>query len=139
MRFQESKFADLLQYSKIELSFGNYYLCNQFIIAEINEGTHLDWDKILEIIGVAIDFYGPDIKIAYISNRVESYSLEPQLWYKFHKEFDFIVATATIAYNDFGYINATIEKNFTNKSLKRCDNLEEAINWVKNLKEFNQN
>ncbi|MGC1632601.1 MAG: hypothetical protein WA749_10875 [Gelidibacter sp.] len=139
MRFEESKYFKLIRHSKIEFPFGNFYLCNNFIVSELDEGIHFDWDKILEVIGAAIDYYGENLKIAYISNRVQSYSIEPQLWQKFHKEFDFIIATATVAYNDFGYINASIEKQFTKNSLKRCDDLDEAISWVKHLREFSQN
>ncbi|MBA6152587.1 hypothetical protein [Gelidibacter maritimus] len=139
MRFEESKYFDLLPHTKIEFSFGNYYFCKNFVISELQEGVHFDWEKILEVIGAMLDYYGEGIEIAYISNRVNPYSIEPQLWYRFHEEFDFIIATATVAYNDFGYINASIEKQFANISLKRCDNLSEALSWVKHLKEFSQN
>lgn len=136
MRFEETKFGNSLDYRKIEFSFGNYYLCENFVVSELNEGIHFDWDKILEVIGAVIDYYGNNIKIGYISNRVESYSIDPQLWLRFHREFDFIIAVATVAYNDFGYINASIEKLFAKVSLKRCDTVDEAIGWIKNLKEF---
>lgn len=138
MRFENSKYFTLLPHSKIEFAFGNFYLCKKFVISELHEGVHFNWDKILEVIGALLDYYGSGIQIAYISNRVESYSIEPQLWYRFHKEFDFIIAVATVAYNDFAYINATIEKQFTSLSLKRCDDLGAAISWIKNLQEFNQ-
>ncbi len=139
MRFEESKYFNLLPHSKIEFSFGNYYLCDSFVISEIHEGVHLDWDKILEVIGATLDYYGDGIQIAYISNRVESYSIEPQLWLRFQKEFDFIIAIAAVAYNDLAYVNASLEKLFTNKSLKRCHELNEAIVWTENLEEFSQN
>ena len=139
MRFEISKYFNLLPHSKIEFSFGNYYFFENFVISEINEGIHFDWDKILEVIGALMDYYGKEIRIAYISNRVHAYSIEPQLWYKFHKEFDFFIAIATVAYSDFSYINASIEKQFTKISLKRCDDLDQAVSWVHHLKEFNQN
>jgi hypothetical protein len=136
MRFEESIYFSVVPHDKLEFSFGNFYLFDNFVISEIHEGIHFDWDKILEVIGAVMDYYGAHIKIAYISNRVDSYSIEPQLWYKFHKEFDFIIAIATVAYNDFSYINASIEKQFAQISLKRCEELPEAMDWVKNLKEF---
>lgn len=138
MRFEETKFASSLNYRKIEFSFGDFYLCENYVISELNEGIHFDWDKILEVIGAMIDYYGHDIKIGYISNRVEAYSIDPQLWLRFHKEFDFIIAIATVAYNDFGYINASIEKLFAKISLKRCNELSEAISWISHLKEFDK-
>lgn len=139
MRFEESKYFNLLPHYKIEFSFGDFYLCKNFVISELNEGVHFDWDKILEVIGAMLDYYGEDLQIGYISNRVDSYSIDPQLWYRFHKEFDFIIAIATVAYNDLAYINPTIEKQFAKISLKRCNALDEAIVWTKTLEEFNQN
>ena len=50
---------------------------------------------------------------------------------------DVIVASAIVYYNDFTYKNASLEKLFSKKSIKRCINLDEAIQWMKNLKEFN--
>lgn len=32
-------------------------------------------------------------------------------------------------------MNATIEKMFYDKSLKRCNNISQAIEWINNLKE----
>ncbi|TDU40224.1 hypothetical protein BXY82_2270 [Gelidibacter sediminis] len=139
MRFEKSIFFDLVPHFKIEFSFGDFFLCKNFVISELHEGIHFDWDKILEVIEAIGTYYGEDFEIAYISNRVESYSIDPHLWHRFHKEFNFIIASATVVYNDFGYINASIEKQFANISLKRCGSLVEALNWVKHLKEFNQN
>jgi len=139
MRFEQSKYFNLLNHSKVEFSFGDFYLLDNFIISELHEGIHFDWDKIQEVIGVLLDYYGSGFKIGYISNRVESYSIEPQLWMNFHEDYDFIVASAVISYTDFNYMNATIEKHFTKNSLKRCTTLDEAIHWVQNLKEFSQN
>ncbi|WP_027125156.1 hypothetical protein [Gelidibacter mesophilus] len=139
MRFQESKYFNLLEHSKIEFSFGDLYFFENFILSELHEGIHFDWDKILEVIGATLDYYSGEFEIAYISNRVNSYSTDPQLWQRFHQEFNFISAIATVTYNDFGYINASIEKQFAKISLKRCDHLEEALTWVKHLREFSQN
>ncbi len=136
MRFEDSKFFPLIKHKKIEFPFGNFYISNQFLISELNEGIHFDWNKILQVIDVIYDYFGGYKKIAYISNRIYSYSIEPHLWLKFHEEYDFIIATATVSYNDFNYMNATIEKLFSKSSLKRCSNLDEAIHWIQNLDEF---
>ena len=139
MRFEDSKYFQLIATKKIEFPFGNFYISDKILISEINEGVHFDWDKILQVIDVIYDYFGSYKKIGYISNRIYSYSIEPQLWLKFHEEYDFIVATATVSYNDFNYMNATIEKLFTKSSLKRCSDLDEAIEWIQNLEEFKSN
>ena len=63
-----------------------------------------------------IDFYGKDLKIAYISNGINAYSIEPQLWMKFDKEYNFVIASAIVVHNDLNYINASIEKKFSSSS-----------------------
>lgn len=136
MRFEDSKLSQTLNYKKITLPYGDFYFFDKFVISEINEGVHLDWDKILRLIGVMIDFYGKDLKIAYISNRINAYSIEPQLWMQFEKEYNFIITSAIVVYNDLNYINASIEKQFSSSSIKRCGSLEIALHWINNLKEF---
>ena len=107
-----------------------------FVISELDEGVHFDWIKIQEVTAELISHYGYNISIAYISNRTNSYSIDPHLWTNFNEEFGFIVANAVVAYDNINYMNATLEKQFMGKSLKRCSSLEEAITWVKNLDEF---
>ncbi|PWK17363.1 hypothetical protein [Xanthomarina spongicola] len=137
MNFENSKYPNLLQYSKVEFSFGTYFFFDNFVISELNEGIHFDWLKIQEVISAISEYYDDNFKIGYISNRINSYSLVPQLWIDFYKEYNFIVAGAIVAYNDFNYMNATLEKHFSKNSIKRCNSLEEAIEWMSKLKEFN--
>ncbi|GGH48139.1 hypothetical protein IA57_00035 [Mangrovimonas yunxiaonensis] len=139
MTFENSPYFKSYEHKKISLSFGDFYFLDHFLISELNEGIHLDWKKILEVIAEIKAHYGPNKKLAYISNRVNSYSIEPHLWINFNKEFGFIMASAIISYSEMNYINATLEKRFSTKSLKRCTSLEQAIEWVENLREFNQN
>lgn len=138
MRFEDSKLSQTLNYKKITLPSGDFYFFDKFVISEINGGIHFDWDQILVLIGVMIDFYGKDLKIAYISNRINAYSFEPQLWVKFEKEYNFIIASAVVVYNDLNYVNASLEKKFSSTSIKRCGSLEIALHWVNNLKEFKE-
>ena len=136
MRFEDSKYFSLIKTKKFEFPFGNFYISDQILISELNEGIHFDWDKIIQVIDVIYDYFGEFKKIAYISNRIYSYSIEPQLWLKFYEDYNFIVATATVSYSDFNYMNSTIEKLFSKTSLKRCSDLDEAIEWIQNLEEF---
>lgn len=137
MEFENSKLSNLLEYSKVEFPFGNFYLLDKFVIAELKEGVHFSWDKIEEVIATVINHYGKNIDIAYISNRINNYSLEPQLWIDFQKKHDFIVATAIVVYTKSNYMNASIEKHIFKNSIKRCESLTQAIEWVNNLVELN--
>lgn len=136
MRFEDSKYSKLYKYKKIEFPFGQFYLLEKAVISELNEGVHFDWDKILKVVEALLKHYGMDIKIGYISNRIYSYSIQPEFWIDFQREFDFIVATAVVSYTDYAYMTASLEKHFSKNSIKRCETLEEAIVWVENLREF---
>ncbi|WP_246067730.1 hypothetical protein [Changchengzhania lutea] len=118
------------------LSFGDFYLCDTFVVSELHDGIHFDWSKVTEVAEGLFHFYGENMQLGYISNRVNSYSLEPQSWSKVQDEYSIIVASAIVSYNNLTYMNATLEKQFSKKSIKRCTSLEVAINWITSIKEF---
>lgn len=136
MIFETSEPASIFKHHKLTLDFGVFYFCDRFIIVEINEGIDYTWDKIEIVAMMVVEHYGNNPKLGYISNRVNSYSVDPGLWDKFHNTYNMIVASAIVSYNKFGSLNAEIEKRLTYKSTKRCTNLNDAIEWIVNLKEF---
>ena len=137
MRIEDSIYANTYQ-KKVEMPFGNFYFFEKFVISEINEGEHFDWEKVQQIMNMVFHHYKENFKIAYISNRVNSYSMEPQTWMKIKKnDLNFIVAAAIIIYDEISLEIATLEKTFTTNSIKRCFSIDEAVNWVQGLKEFN--
>lgn len=83
-----------------------------------------------------IDFYGADAKLGYISNRVNSYSMNPQTWNKVQKKYNIIVAGSIVAYNKLIYLNASLEKKVSKINIKRCFSLEEAFEWMLDLQEL---
>ena len=136
MTFETSKYSKLLDYRKLEFHFGNVFITKQFIISELNEGIHVDFDMVSKLISKFSEDISNDIRIGYIANRMNSYSFEPQLWLDFNNDYDFLVASAVVNYSDFGYLNSSLEKHFFKKSLKRCHSLDEAIEWMMELDEF---
>src|SRR5690606_34240573 len=118
---------------KLSMPFGNFYFCEKFFVAEVHESIHFDWDMIKKVMDKLVEFYGEGIKLGYISNRVNSYSINPQTWTKVDKEYEVIVASAVVTYNNFAFMNATLEKKFYSKSIKRCLSLDEAIDWILNI------
>ncbi|MBU2927220.1 hypothetical protein [Winogradskyella psychrotolerans] len=136
MKFEDSKYSKLLSYKKVEFSFGTLYETEYFLLSELNEGIHVDHHIASELISRFSDLILRGHKIGYIANRYNSYSFDPQLWVDFNNDYDAFIASAIVTYSDFSYLNASLEKQFFSKSLKRCDNLEQAIEWIMNLKEF---
>ncbi|SDI61344.1 hypothetical protein [Winogradskyella thalassocola] len=136
MKFEDSKYSKLLTYKKEEFSFGTIYVTEYFLLSELNEGIHVDHHIASELISRFSDHIIKGTKTGYIANRYNSYSFDPQLWVDFNNDYDSFVASAIVTYSDFSYLNASLEKQFFSKSLKRCNSLEQAIEWMMNLKEF---
>ncbi|MGY0392312.1 hypothetical protein ACW5R3_07145 [Bizionia sp. KMM 8389] len=134
MKFEKSIYFNQLKHHKVTFSFGTFYLCDKFVIAEHNEGVHFDWIKIQQIADFLIKFYGPLIKIGHITNRINNYSVDPNLWRKFNNTYGFIIASAIVVYNEFALRNAHLEKNFSKNSIKTYSSIEEAIFFMQNLK-----
>ena len=76
MRFEDSKFFKLIPSKKIEFPFGNFYISDQILISELNEGIHFDWDKILQVIDVVYDYFGGYKKIGDTKNIEEWFNSE---------------------------------------------------------------
>jgi hypothetical protein len=136
MTFENSKYSKLLDYKTVEFPFGNLYITKHFVISELNEGIHVDFSMVSSLISKFSEDIGNDIKIGYIANRLKSYSFEPQLWLDFNNDYDFLVATAVVSYNDFSYLNSGLEKHFFKKNFERCRSLDEAIQWMMKLDVF---
>ena len=136
MTFENSKYSNLLEYKKVEFPFGKLYITKQFVITELNEGIHVNFEMVSKLISKFSEEISNDTKIGYIANRINSYSFEPQLWLDFNNDYDFLVASAVVTYSDFGYLNSSLEKHFFKKSLKRCHSLDEAIEWMMELDEL---
>ncbi|MEN3322101.1 hypothetical protein VP395_00040 [Mariniflexile soesokkakense] len=137
MKFEDSIFSKKYRYSKKSFDFGTYYFLDKIVIAEINYGVHFDEKKIAIVIESIFEHYETNCKLGYISNRLNSYSFEPDLWKKFFDEYNFIVASVSVCYTNMNLMNATIEKRFSKKNIKITNNLDDAFTWILSLKELN--
>ncbi|WP_178988286.1 hypothetical protein [Winogradskyella schleiferi] len=104
---------------------------------EVNEGVHFNFDKLNQLLTEITEHYGYHKKLAYIANRVNSYSIDPILWSYFDKDDTLLVAASIVSYSESSFMNANIEKQLASISLKRSSSLEEAIGWVQRLSELN--
>ncbi|WP_303319151.1 hypothetical protein Q4Q34_16490 [Flavivirga abyssicola] len=132
MKFENSTYSNSLSYYKLEMPFGIFYFCEKFIIAELHTGIHFDSCKLELVFKEIIEFYGKDAKLDYISNRVNSYSIDPHNWIKI-EPYNIIKKSAIVFYNDMMYINTSLEKMFSKVKIQTCLSLDEAIEWVLKL------
>ncbi len=137
MHFENSHLSKSLSYEKLTLDFCTNYFFDNFFIMEVNEGVHFNFDKLNQLLTEITEHYGYHKKLAYIANRVNSYSIDPILWSYFDKDDTLLVAASIVSYSESSFMNANIEKQLASISLKRSSSLEEAIGWVQRLSELN--
>ncbi|TNJ41525.1 hypothetical protein KFZ70_12755 [Tamlana fucoidanivorans] len=135
MKFEESLQSKLLSHHKLEMPFGTFFFCENFVISEIHSEKHFDWPKIELVLKEIIDFYGAGAKLGYVSNRVNSYSIDPSHWAKINSNKAVIemIGTCIVYYNYIMYLNASLENRFSDVEIKSCLSLDEAIEWVQRL------
>jgi len=109
------------------------FIFDDFLINQIKEGVFVEErhnEKLYEI----IQKYFLGKNIAYISNRVKSYSVDPLVYHKTEK-IPNLVAIAVIPENALMRDNAEFEKKFYGKSYGIFENLTDAIAWVNTILE----
>ena len=132
---EESKYRDYFQ-RKLVFKFGNFYIFDQYVIGEIADGVHFNWSLAQEVVNAVYDHFGTtDIKMAYISNRIHSYSVQPKDWIEFFRERHTIKCIAVVAYNKLGWMSVVLEKIFSNAPIKKFRSLDAAVDWVIHSKE----
>ncbi|WP_339707674.1 hypothetical protein [uncultured Kriegella sp.] len=120
---------------ELNLPFGNYYLFDGFVVAEVYEDIIYTWEdhgkkastKILEL----YDSDGSDL--VFITNRINNYSCKPTDWMNFFRFSNKLKGYGIVSYSQSGHYNALLEKLFVQTTTERFSNLENAIAWAKNL------
>lgn len=140
MKFEDSKYFKILKHHKVEKPYGVFYFFDHFTISEIHEGIDLNIEMIDDITLEVINFYKDYKKdkptnLVYISNKVNSYSLDPNSWKKVEEKYGINHTRVIITYNNWVLSSALIEKKFSKSTIKCCDTLDEGIKWTLSLNE----
>jgi len=129
MKVEDSKFINL-EHEEIALPFGNFYFFEKFVVSELNEGVHFDWKRVKILSEIMLNHYGEVHNLIYLSNRVNSYSIEPQSWLKFDNKYHLFIASGIIAYDNRGGLSVVLERLFSKEKIKRFRRLKDAIEWA---------
>lgn len=113
------------------ISHAEVFVFDNFLIKQVKEGVTIDLEETQELRQILKKhFKGKNM--AYISNRVTSYSVNP-LVYKEVEKMSNLVAIAVIPNNLKMRQSAEFEKQFFNKPFEIFNNLTDAINWVEKI------
>ncbi|MDF0706799.1 hypothetical protein [Flagellimonas okinawensis] len=78
---------------------------------------------------MAYEVLGKSKPIAYISNRINNYSVVPTDWLKFYKHRHQLEYYSIVAYNSSGLANVVLEKMFFPNKIRQFSKVEDAIKW----------
>lgn len=131
MKIENSPFQNKYL-KKLVLPYGDFYVFEHFVVSEIYEGVHFDWNKASHVIENVHSYFDKALptNYSYISNRVNSYSVTPQDWLKFYQERHTVNKVAIVAYNEKGILSIALEKMFTKANYKTFKTLQEAMHWM---------
>ncbi|NND62435.1 MAG: hypothetical protein HKN48_04510 [Flavobacteriaceae bacterium] len=127
---EQSKYANSYR-EKIDFSFGNFYIFDDYVVGEVAEGIHFNWDKAKLIIEAVYNYFNDrEIKVSYVSNRIHSYSVQPNDWIQFFKERHNIKAVAVVSHNEKGLMSVVLEKIFSKAPIRKFRELDKAVDWI---------
>ncbi len=133
MKFTESNiFKDLEDYDLVELEIGNFYFCEEFVIAEINEGEVFTFEKSRKLFEFAFKKYKGNF-FGYISNRINSYSSFPEDYEKTNNYLPSLIAFSAVTYTKDGKNFTALERKFCKVSFESFDKLEDAVQWISRI------
>ncbi|WP_420321024.1 hypothetical protein [Flagellimonas sp.] len=115
-----------------ECEFGVFYFFDGLVISEVKEGVVFNWAMAQKVINAAYEVIGKDVPIAYISNRINNYSIVAADWLKFYTHRHQLEFYSVVSYNKSGLASLIMEKMFFRNSIQQFTNLEDAIAWSMN-------
>lgn len=106
---------------------GEVFVFDEFLICQIEEGVNITPEH-TEVLNQIIKKHFQGKNLVYISNRVNSYSVDP-ITYKETEIIPNLIAIAIVPDNETMKKNAQYERYFYGKSFEIYDNLSKAIEW----------
>ena len=110
-----------------DLGFAEVFIYEFYLLVQVKEGYAVEINDI-DFLHALIDKYFKDRKFIYISNRVNSYSVNPLIYPKV-AAIENLVGMAVVADTDIKIKTAIFEKSFSSKPFQICSTLDEAIIW----------
>ncbi|MEX2350399.1 MAG: hypothetical protein WD554_05925, partial [Flavobacteriaceae bacterium] len=111
----------------VKYDFCDFTIYDNFLIAVMKEGITV-LPKHNEVLMELANKYFKNRPFAYITNRINSYSVDPNV-FKETSKIENLVAFAVVSQQELGIANASFEKVFLKKPHKSFNKLIDAIVW----------
>jgi len=115
----------------LKYDFCDFSIFENFIIAVMHEGVTVVPEHNIILLELA-EKYFKDRPFAYITNRINSYSVDPKVFEETSKIKN-LVAFAVVSQSDVRIANATFERQFVSKPHKSFKKLIDAIAWCEEI------
>ncbi len=118
--------------STANFSFGSLQIAGNTVIGTLNEGVEANW-SLLEQVALWAQQRFDGAPWAYISNRVNSYSIDPLVYHR-AIECKGLIAIALVCRNEQQIRNVSVEKLYCRDiTLQHFLDLQQAIDWSNNI------
>lgn len=115
------------------LDIGNFTFYPNIIVGEFSEGVHVSFENATIPIQIATQLFGDKKPLIYISNRKNSYSMNPVGYKEVVDLFPNFKAFGIIAQTKRRRMLANLESVFIKKPMRVFDNLEDALSWAEEI------
>ncbi|WP_343486975.1 hypothetical protein [Allomuricauda sp. d1] len=135
------KDLDLFKYIREirEFEFGVFHYFDGLVIGEIKEGVLVTWKMGEKVVNAAVEIYGEDMPIAYISNRIHDYAIVASDWIKFYKNRHQLDFYSVVGNTKGSFASIMMERMFFKNSIRQFTDLDEAVQWsLKKIKARDQ-
>lgn len=108
-------------------ALGTIYFYQHIVVGEFNEGVNISYQNAFNILLKSLKYIGSR-PIVYISNRVNSYSVQPND-YKYLEKVPNIKGIAIVSSDTMGTSSAMLESKFVTKNFALFSTVQEAKEW----------
>ncbi len=115
----------------LKYPFGEIFIYANYMIAYMKEGITVTVN-LNDILKDIVNTYFPNKPFVYITFRVNSYAVDPDIYIETSKIKN-LAGFAVVFGSEFAINNVDIEKMFLNKPFEFFYNLDEAIAWSNKL------
>jgi len=116
---------------KLSFEFGTIEIYDHYVIATMKEGIIVRPDYNKDLINIASKYF-VNKKFGYITNRVNSYSVDPNIYFETSKIKN-LVGFAVIVVSKPSSTSIELEKTFFKKPFRDFKNMQKAIKWILEL------
>ncbi len=113
-----------------DLEMGKVIFYENYLVIEVAEGICFGYEKAKEL-SILTNLHFENRPFGYISNRINSYSIEPTDYMRIKDVFPNLKAFAAVVYNRVQQTSVNIENMFLQNGITTFQDLETAQTWIK--------